>query len=108
MRSIRFAALAACLAAALPGPAAAITQAQVTVASTATLIVAARPGRSRVTVMALAGTTKLCLGGSSAVTTANGFCLAAVDGASMTFLDQGAVYGIVASGTLAVAYSEEY
>jgi hypothetical protein len=77
--------------------------AQVTVATTAggTLISAARPGGDTVTIQNL-GTTAVYVG-VSGVTTSTGFPIPGVAGASLTLPANVAIYGIVASGTQAVA-----
>lgn len=74
---------------------------QVTVATTATLISASRPGGDSVTIQNL-GTTAVYIGAAN-VTTANGFPIPGVAGSSLTFPATTDVYGIVASGTQAVA-----
>jgi hypothetical protein len=82
------------------------TPGQITVGNTATLIVAARSGRVRVTIQNM-GTTVVYLGGST-VTTATGFRLPGVDGSAYTTQNSAAIYGIVAAGTQAVSFIEEY
>lgn len=84
---------------------------QVSVASTATQILAARTG--------VAGTGRICatientsttavyLGGSS-VTTSNGMLLPGIVGASDTICTTAAIYGIVATGTETVSAQEVY
>lgn len=79
---------------------------QVIVASTATLIVAARVGRNTV-VIENHGTTNVFLGNST-VTTSNGLLLPGVVGASVAIETTDAVYGIVASGTQAVSAIENF
>lgn len=81
------------------------TVAQVSVGSTATLIKAATAGRRSITIVNH-GTTPVYLGGSG-VTTANGVLLPGTEGASLTLCHTAAVYGITASGTQTVSYSEE-
>jgi hypothetical protein len=80
--------------------------AQVTVAATATLIVAARAGRDTV-IIENAGTTAVYIGGSG-VTTATGMLLPGVLGASIAIETTAAVYGITASGTQAVTIIENF
>jgi hypothetical protein len=79
---------------------------QVTVTTTAATIVAARASRRSVTLINL-GTTDVYIG-IATVTTANGFLLLGVAGAAVTLFTTAAIQGIVASGTQAVAFFEEY
>lgn len=79
---------------------------QVTVAATATLVVAARAGRGYVLVQNL-GTTAVYLGGAG-VTTSTGMLLQGVAGAIVKIDAAAAIYGIVASGTQAVSFGEVY
>lgn len=74
---------------------------QVTVASTATLLTASADGRDEVTIQQL-GTTPVYIG-KAGVTTATGFPLPGVAGASITLPATEGIYGITASGTQAVA-----
>jgi hypothetical protein len=90
-------------AAALPSPQNLATG-QVSVGTTATLIVAQRSGRYGVTLINK-GSTEVDIGGSS-VTTSTGSPLPAVQWASKTILTTAAIYGIVASGTQTVAFEE--
>lgn len=87
---------------------ASLTTGQVTVATTAggTLIVPARAGRSGV-IITQVGTTDVYLG-NSGVTTATGQLLAGTKGTSVTLAFTGAVYGITASGTQSVTFTEIY
>ena len=78
--------------------------AQVSVGTTPTLIVAAHNGVDEVTIENL-GTTAVYIGKAN-VTTSNGFLLPGVVGASVTLSATTAIYGIVASGTQAVAVLE--
>jgi len=78
---------------------------QVTVSSTATQIVPARTTRRSVVIEQL-GSTDVYLGPTSAVTTSDGFLLVGTKGGQFTVPWTGSVYGIVAAGTQAVAYSE--
>lgn len=82
------------------------TPAQVSVATTATLIVAARTGRNLISIVNTT-TTPIYLGGSG-VTTSTGQLLPGVVGASLTLPYTGALYGIVASGTATVTEAETY
>ena len=81
--------------------------AQVSVSTTATLIVAARAGRRSVTIMQH-GTTAVYLGPANTVTTSNGMLLLGTAGTAITTDYSGNVYGIVGSGTDTVSYAEEY
>lgn len=83
-----------------------ITPAQVSVASTATQIVASRTGRAY-EIVTNTGTTDIYLGGSG-VTTSTGTLLVGIKGASVAIPFQGALYGIVASGTANVTSAEVY
>jgi hypothetical protein len=74
---------------------------QVTVGSTPTLISAARDGGDSVTIENL-GATQVFIGGPN-VSTTTGFPIPGVAGASLTLGATTAIYGIVASGTQAVA-----
>ncbi len=80
---------------------------QVSVANTATQIVAARATRREVLIVQ-GGTTDVYIGYSSGVTTATGVLLPGSAGAALTLKTTSAVYGIVASGTDSVCYAEEY
>lgn len=83
-----------------------IATSQASVASTATLVAAARAGRNAVTVENL-GTVAVYIGGAG-VTTSTGFLLPGVVGASVTIPTSAAVYGVDATGTQAVAVLETY
>ncbi|MDE1902157.1 MAG: hypothetical protein KGI37_11060, partial [Alphaproteobacteria bacterium] len=97
----------------LPPGAAAINTNQVSVAATAggTLIVAARTGvagTGRVSATVCnTGTTAVYIG-NTGLTTSTGQYLAGVAGACLTLNTTAAIYGIVATGTETVAYSETY
>lgn len=78
---------------------------QVTVTSTATQIVAEQTTRRSVVIEQL-GSTDVYVGPTSAVTTGDGFLLVGTKGGQFTVPWTGAVYGIVAAGSQAVAYSE--
>lgn len=82
------------------------TTAQVTVGTTATLLSPSRDGADEVTIENL-GTTQVFLGKAD-VTASNGFPLPGVAGASLTLPATEAVYGVVASGTQAVAVLATY
>jgi hypothetical protein len=79
---------------------------QVTVATTATLIVPARPGRLSVTIIQ-EGTTVVRLG-NSGVTTGNGVPLPGTANSSFTIDGGAAVYGIVGAGTQLVSFIENF
>ena len=79
---------------------------QATIATTATLIVAARAGRDTV-IIENSGTTAVYLG-NSAVTTSTGLLLPGVLGASVSIETTDAVYGRVASGTQVVTAIETF
>ena len=79
----------------------AFATAQVTVGTTPTLISAARDGTDDVTIVNF-GTTQVFIGNAN-VTVSNGFPIPGVVGASLTIPATTAIYGIVASGTQAVA-----
>jgi hypothetical protein len=83
-----------------------IATGQVTVASTATQIVAARAGRKEVTIVNNA-TTVVYLGGSS-VTSTTGLMLAGATGEGITISGGAAIYGIVATGSESVSFLEVY
>lgn len=76
---------------------------QVSVGTTATVIAAARTGRGTVTVAN--GATAIYVG-NSGVTTTTGILVPVNGNLTLTF--NGAVYGIVATGTSSVTYSESY
>lgn len=79
---------------------------QVTVAATATLIAASRPGRRQVVIVQL-GATDVYLGGS-AVSTTTGLLLTGTKGTTITIETTGAIYGIVAAATQAVSVAETF
>lgn len=81
---------------------------QVTVATTVggTQIIPARIGRSAVTITNF-GTTDVYLG-NSGVTTTTGSLLVGTKGASVTIPTSAAIFGIVATGTQAVSYTETF
>ena len=79
---------------------------QVSVANTATAIVAARAGRRAVMIINN-GATDVSIGGSS-VTTSNGLLLTGTAGAAVSIPTTAAVYGIVGTGTQTVSYIEVY
>lgn len=88
------------------GTSSALAAGQVTLGTTATLIAAARAGRTKITITSTAATVFYV--GGSGVTAANGFYVAAAAGASVTLDTAAAVYGVVAAGTLLVAFIETY
>jgi len=79
---------------------------QAVVASTATLIAASRIGRDTV-IIENHGTTNVFIGASD-VTTSTGLLLPGVVGASVALETTSAIYGIVATGTQAVSYAENF
>jgi len=79
---------------------------QVSVGTSATLIVGSRTGRRSAGIVQH-GTTAVYLGTSS-VSTTNGLLLPGTAGAAVVFDFTGEIYGIVASGTQTVSYAEEY
>lgn len=79
---------------------------QVSITTSATLIVAARTTRRSVTVTNL-GTTAIYIG-PSGVTTTTGSLLIGTAGAAISIPTTAAVYGIVSSGTQSVSYIEVY
>lgn len=90
----------------VPAGTANIATGQATVASTATLVVAARLGRASVKITDLGTTDIFC--GAAGVTTATGDLLAGVKGGSITIPTSAAVYCVDATGTQAVSYMEAY
>lgn len=82
------------------------TPAQVSVASTATLIAAQRTTRQLISIVNTT-TTAIYIGGSG-VTTTTGQLLPGVVGASITVPTTAALYGIVATGTATVTEAETY
>ena len=83
-----------------------LATAQVSVAATATLIVAARTGRKEVTIVNH-GATAVYLGPSGVATT-TGQLLAGVAGEGITYSGGAAVYGIAATGSQTVSVAEVY
>jgi len=81
-----------------------LTAGQVSVANTATQIVAANTSRYSI-VIRNNGTATVFLGPANTVTTANGHTLGA--GETITFSTSSAIYGIVATGTNAVSFMQE-
>ena len=88
------------------GSSASIATAQVSVASTATLVAAARTGRGAVIVTNL-GAVAVYLG-AAGVTTSTGTLLPGVVGASVTIPTSAEIYGVDATGTQAVSVVEVY
>lgn len=78
---------------------------QVTVANTATLIIAANSNRKRL-VLVNTGNTTMFFGGST-VTAATGQMFLGTPGYPLPIYFTGAVYGITASGTSVISYQEE-
>lgn len=106
MRRISIAlAFAAFMLALSPSQANLITN-QVTVSTTATLLLASRPGRRQAVLVQL-GTTDVFIGGS-AVTTTTGVLLTGTKGATLTIETTGAIYGIVGAATQAVSVAETF
>lgn len=83
------------------------TTGQVSIASTATQIVAARSPRRSVLVINH-GTTDVYIGFTSGVTTATGILLTGTKGASLSIPSNTTIYGITASGTQTISYAEVY
>lgn len=79
---------------------------QVTVGTTATLIVPARAGRVNLQVSNYSTTDTFC--GPAGVTTANGYLLTGTKGATVILTTAAAVYCIVATGTELVSWAETY
>lgn len=78
---------------------------QISVATTSTLVVAARTTRQRVTLNV--GAANTCAFGNTGVTTTTGFVLQPVAGASVTLDTAAAVYA-ACSATTTVSYIEQY
>lgn len=83
-----------------------LNAAQATVATTATLIIAARPGRKEVTIVQH-GTADVFFG-PYGVTTSTGALLTGTKGTSVKIATEAAIYGIVAAGTQAVSAVETF
>jgi len=82
---------------------------QVTVATTATLVIAARAaGRNAVTITNITGAQPSYYGPTNAVTAANGHFLPGTVGASITLPYSGAVYGIAVTAAQTVSFAETY
>jgi hypothetical protein len=79
---------------------------QVSVGTTATLLVGANADRANLTVRNI-GAADCYVGSSSAVTTSTGFLLTSAGKDALDIKWTGPVYGIVAAGTTTVAYVEE-
>lgn len=84
-----------------------IAPAQVTVTGSATLVANSRGNRVAVTVENH-GTTAMFCGQTSGVTTATGFRLPGVDGASLTLPYRGPLYCITSGGSQAISVIETY
>ena len=80
---------------------------QVSVAATATSLVAARSGGRNAVIITNMSTTPVFLGGSG-VTAATGGYLAGIVGAAKVLPYNGAIYGITATGTASVSVEEIY
>lgn len=83
-----------------------LNTAQATVGTTATLIIAGRPGRKEVTLVNH-GTTDVYFG-AAGVSTSTGSLLTGTKGAGITIATEAAIYGIVGSGTQAVSAIETF
>ena len=79
---------------------------QVTVASTATLIVAARVGRASVMITNLGATDIYC--GPAGVTSTTGDLIVAGRGSGKVFDGGAEIWGVASSGSQAVSYAEAY
>lgn len=84
----------------------ALATGQVAVGATATLIVAANPGRDFVTIVNNAAV-DVFLGGPG-VTIANGQLLAGVKGTTLNIGATSAVFGVVATATSPVSFMDTY
>lgn len=80
---------------------------QVSVAATATSLIAARSGGRNAVIITNMSTTPVFLGGSG-VTAATGGYLAGIVGAAKVLPYNGAIYGITATGTASVSVEEIY
>lgn len=76
---------------------------QVTIAATATSILAAAGQTRRKVTLVNHGTTAVYIGNSSSVSTTTGVLLNGAAGATLTLEYSGALYGIVAAGTQAIS-----
>lgn len=83
-----------------------INTGQVSVANTATLIIAARTARMDALIVN-SGTTDVFIGGSG-VTTTTGTLLKGIPGAALAVNSKAAIYGVVASSTQTVSFLEDY
>jgi len=79
---------------------------QVSIGASATQIAASRATRRRMTIVNHGSTAVFV--GASGVATNSGLRLIGLDGAAVSLVVTGAVYGIVASGSQTVSYIEEY
>lgn len=84
--------------------------AQVSVGTSATLILPANPKRRSVVITQITGTqiAYIGTGPTPAITTGTGAYLGATAGNSLTMTSQDAIYGIAATGAQTVSYLEEY
>ncbi len=80
---------------------------QVSVATSATLIVAANTKRKSVAITNITGTQQVFLGLSASVSATNGDLLGATVGSSNVYLQKGAIWGIAVSSAQTVSVSEE-
>lgn len=80
---------------------------QVSVATTATLIVPANARRRSVKITQITGTQLVYLGFSPTVSSSTGDYFSATAGSSMTIYAKGGIYGIAASSAQTVSYMEE-
>lgn len=78
---------------------------QVSVGTTPTLVVAARPGRQKLII--IVGAANPCAFGNSSVTITTGLAPLAVAGAAVTFDSAAALYGACATAT-PVSWAEEF
>lgn len=90
-----------------PNGAGSIATAQVSVATTATQIAAARTGRKAITVVNVTGAQQVYVGGAG-VTTTTGVLLPAAIGASITIPFSGALFGIAVTAAQTVSVLETY
>lgn len=79
---------------------------QISVANTATLIVAANTSRTRLKINVKSGSGVCYIGGDNSVTTSNGYPIGITEYIELNDYT-GAVYGVVAASTDTVDYLEE-
>ena len=81
----------------------------VSVGTGATLIVTARSGRATITIVNPSQAVGLCVSGVATVSAANGLCLPAIAGSSITLSTAVSIYGIWTDGsTHSVSYVETF